>query len=135
MVCGAKGGFDEGWCGGGELGDARGVEDEAGGIEPVAEHVDGEDGVGVLTPMTGAGGGELIGRGGAWGTQGVAFLLGRGYRTTANPQPGLEGYFNDPLLRLSLVRWAWRAIDSLKGMLHVILFKDTAIGAFGEPGL
>ena len=43
---------------------ARGVEDEAGGVEPVAEHVDGEDGVGVVTPMGGAGGGELIGRGG-----------------------------------------------------------------------
>jgi hypothetical protein len=46
-----------------------------------------------VTPMTDAGGGKLIGRRCAWVwlvTQGgVAFLLGRGYRTTANPQPGL----------------------------------------------
>jgi hypothetical protein len=46
-----------------------------------------------VTPMGEAGGGELLDRGSAWVwlvTQGgVAFLLGRGYRTTANPQPGL----------------------------------------------
>ncbi len=66
-VGGAEDGFDEGRCGGGELRGAGSEEDEAGGVEPVAEHVEGEDGVGVLMPMTEAGGGELIGRGSCLG--------------------------------------------------------------------
>ena len=61
----AEDGFDEGWRRGGELRGARGVEDQAGGVEPVAEHVDGEDGIGVLVPMGETGGGELVGRGSA----------------------------------------------------------------------
>ena len=64
-VGGAEDRFDEGWRGGGELRGARGEEDEAGGVEPVAEHVDGEDGFGVVVPMGEAGGGELVSRGGA----------------------------------------------------------------------
>ena len=62
---GAERGLYEGGRGGWELCGAWGVEDQTGGVEPVAEHVDGEDGVGVVTPMTDAGGGELIGRRGA----------------------------------------------------------------------
>ena len=64
-VGGAEDGFDEGWCGCGELRGARSEEDQAGGVEPVAEHVDGEDGLGVVAPMGEAGGGELVGRGSA----------------------------------------------------------------------
>ena len=41
------------------------IEDQAGGIEPVTEHVGGKDGLGVLVPVDEAGSGELIGRGGA----------------------------------------------------------------------
>ena len=53
----AEGGFYKRRRGGRKLGGAGGEEDEAGGVEPVAEHVDGEDGVGVVTPMTEARGG------------------------------------------------------------------------------
>ena len=62
-VGGAEDDFDEGRRWSGELRGARGEENETGGVEPVAEHVDGEDGVGVMAPMGEAGGGELVGRG------------------------------------------------------------------------
>ncbi len=88
-VGGAEGGFDEGWCGSRELRGAGCEEHQAGGVEPVAEHVDGEDGIGVVTPMGEAGGGELVGRGSGWVTQGVAFLLGEG-AARQQTQPGLN---------------------------------------------
>ena len=61
----AEDGFDEGGRRRGKLGCAWGEEDQAGGVEPVAEHVDGEDGIGVVMPMGEAGGGELVSRGSA----------------------------------------------------------------------
>ncbi len=47
-VGGAEDRFDEGWSWGRKLCGARREEDQAGGVEPVAEHVDGEDGIGVV---------------------------------------------------------------------------------------
>ncbi len=59
----AEGSLDERGSGCGKLCCARGEEDQTAGVEPVAEHVDGENGVGVVAPMGETSGGELIGRG------------------------------------------------------------------------
>ena len=64
-VGGTEGGLYEGRRRRGKLRGARCVEYQAGGVEPVAEHVDGENGLGVVAPMGEAGGGELVGRGSA----------------------------------------------------------------------
>ena len=64
-VSGAEDAFHKRWRWRRQLGGARNVEDETRGVEPVAEHVDGEDGLGVMVPMGEAGGGELVGRGDA----------------------------------------------------------------------
>ena len=82
--------LDEGGRRGGKLRRARCEEDQAGGVEPVAEHVDGENGLCVVVPMGEAGGGELVGRGSAQITQGVAFLL-VGATHDSNLQPGPKG--------------------------------------------
>ncbi|MEI9977834.1 MAG: hypothetical protein WDN23_02335 [Edaphobacter sp.] len=87
---GAEDDLNEGGGRGRKLCSALGEEDEAGGIEPVAKHVEGEDWVGVMTPMNKTSGGELLCRGGGWAAQVDAFLPGE---TTAhsNLQPGLKG--------------------------------------------
>jgi hypothetical protein len=61
---------------------------------------------------------------------GVAFLLGRGYRTTANPQPGL---MDDDLRFYGATGLRWDSVPSQRSAAR--LSKDTAkdeVGRFGE---
>ncbi len=74
----AEDGFDHGGRGRGKLLGAGVVEREAGGVDPAAEVLEGEEGFAVLVPLLEAGGGELGGGGEGWigalvGAQGKPF--------------------------------------------------------------
>jgi hypothetical protein len=68
---------------------AGGVEDQAGSSDPVAQKVEREEGLSVVTPVREAGGGQLAGGGDYGGVQSNAFLPGALQGATANPhEPG-----------------------------------------------
>ena len=73
-VFGTQGGFDQGRCWRGQLLRPRGIEKKAVTYDPGAKVFDGQQRSGVLVPLCGAGGGELLCRG-FGGIQGKAFLV------------------------------------------------------------
>jgi hypothetical protein len=84
--CGAKNGFGEAGCGNRHLLGARSVEHKSGGIDPIAQKVEGEEGLRVVTPVREACSGKLAGRWSYGGVQRNAFLPGAVLGAAANPR-------------------------------------------------
>jgi hypothetical protein len=77
--------FGKAGCGYGQLLGARSIEQKTGGVNPVAQQIEGEEGLRIVVPVREARCGKLAGRWSYGGIQRNAFLPGAVLGATANP--------------------------------------------------